>query len=125
MEPPMATRKNELRQQISVAVRELETMAGKSTADGFKQEVFDALKNKIADLKGQLDRVLEAESVVAALAAPVPGQERPGGTPPAPSGAHKLYATIKNFKDRKVAGQLVTAVDQAYTVGMWFKAAIF
>ena len=108
---------------MSKAADELETLAAKSEADGFKQDVYDALKEKIADLQKQLARVEEAEKVAASLATPVPGQDRM--TPRAPAKAAKLYSTIKNFKDRHVDGQLVRAVDQAYTAGMWFKAAIF
>ena len=40
-------KKHELRQQLGKAADELELMAGKSEADGFKQEVYDALKEKI------------------------------------------------------------------------------
>ena len=116
-------KKHELRQKLSKAVDELEAMAGKSEAEGFKQEIYDALTEKIADLKKQLDRVAEAEKIAAALATPVPGQDRM--TPRAPASAHKLYGKIKNFKDREIDGQVVRAVDQAYAAGMWFKATIF
>ena len=116
-------KKHELRQQLSKAADELESMAGKSEADGFKQDVYDALKEKIADLQLQLGRVEEAEKVAASLATPVAGQDRL--TPSAPASAHKLYGSLKNFKDREIGGQTVRAVDQAYTAGMWFKATIF
>jgi HK97 family phage major capsid protein len=115
-------KKHELRQALSKAADELEVYAAK-TGDDFKQEVYDALKEKIADLQAQLKRVEEAEKVAASLATPVPGQDRL--TPTAPPSAHKLYGEIKNFKDREIGGQLVRAVDQAYTAGMWFKATIF
>jgi HK97 family phage major capsid protein len=116
-------KKHELRQALSKAADELEAMAGKSEADGFKQDVYDALKEKIVDLQTQLGRVEEAEKVAASLATPVPGQDRM--TPSAPASAHKLYGTLKHFKDREIAGQTVRAVDQAYAAGMWFKATIF
>lgn len=116
-------KKHELRQALSKAADELEALAGKSEAEGFKQDVYDALKEKIADLQLQLKRVEEAEQVAASLATPVPGQDRM--TPSAPASAHKLYSTLKNFKDREIAGQTVRAVDQAYAAGMWFKATIF
>jgi HK97 family phage major capsid protein len=116
-------KKHELRQALSKAADELEAMAGKSEADGFKQDVYDALKEKIVDLQMQLGRVEEAEKVAASLATPVPGQDRM--TPSAPASAHKLFGSLKHFKDREVAGQTVRAVDQAYAAGMWFKAAIF
>ena len=116
-------KKHELRQALSKAADELESLAGKSEADGFKQDVYDALKEKIADLQTQLARVEEAEKVAASLATPVPGQDRM--TPSAPASAHKLYGTLKNFHDREIAGQTVRAVDQAYTAGQWFKATIF
>src|SRR5579872_1488132 len=116
-------KKHELRQALGKAVDELEAMAGKSEAEGFKQDVYDALKEKIEDLKKQLARVEDAEKIAANLATPVPGQERM--TPRAPAKAHKLYSSIKNFKDKEVDGQMVRAVDQAYTAGMWFKATIF
>lgn len=115
-------KKHELRQALGKAVDELEAMAGKSEAEGFKADVYDALKEKIADLKSQLARVEEAEKVAASLAAPVPGQDRL--TPSAPPSAHKLFGEIKNFKDREIAGQKVSAIDQAYTAGMWFKATL-
>jgi len=116
-------KKHELRQALSKAVDELELMAGKSEADGFKEDVYDALKEKIADLQKQLARVEEAEKVAANLATPVAGQERM--TPAAPASAHKFYGQLKHFKDQEVAGQTVRAVDQAYTAGMWFKATMF
>ena len=116
-------KKHELRQALSKAADELELMAGKSEADGFKQDVYDALKEKIADLQKQLLRVEEAENVAANLATPVAGQDRM--TPAAPASAHKFYGQLKHFKDQEVAGQVIRAVDQAYTAGMWFKATIF
>jgi hypothetical protein len=69
-------KKHELRQALSKAADELELMAGKSEADGFKQDVYDALKEKIVDLQSQLARVEEAEKVAANLATPVAGQDR-------------------------------------------------
>lgn len=114
---------HELRQQLGKAVDELEMMAGKSEADGFKQELYDALKEKIAELQGQVKRAEEARDMAANLASPVPGQDRM--TPSAPPSAHKMYGTLKNFRDREIGGVTVRAVDQAYTAGMWFKAAIF
>ena len=116
-------KKHELRQALSKAVDELEMMAGKSEAEGFVLDVYDALKEKIADLQTQLKRVDEAEKVAASLATPVPGQDRM--TPSAPASAHKLYGKLKNFADREIAGQLSRGVDQAYTAGQWFKATIF
>src|SRR5258708_34884210 len=116
-------KKHELRQAMSKAVTELELMAGKSEAEGFKQDVHDALVEKIADLKKQLERVEAAEKIAASLATPVPGQDRL--TPRAPARAHKLYSTLKHFHDKEIDGQRVSAVDQAYTAGMWFKATIF
>lgn len=116
-------KKHELRQALSKAVDELELMAGKSESEGFKQDVHDALIEKIADLKAQLVRVENAEKIAASLATPVPGQDRL--TPIAPASAHKLFGKIKNFQDREIAGQTVRAADQAYTVGQWFKATMF
>ena len=116
-------KKHELRQSLSKAVDELELMAGKSVDEGFKEDVYDALKEKIADLRTQLARVEDAEKVAASLATPVPGQDRL--TPSAPASAHKLFGSLKNFQAREIGGQKVSAVDQAYSAGMWFKAAIF
>jgi HK97 family phage major capsid protein len=116
-------KKHELRQALSKAVDELESMAGKSEAEGFKPDVYDALKEKIADLRAQLGRVEEAEKVAASLATPVAGQDRL--TPSAPASAHKLYGSLKSFADREIMGQTVRAVDQAYAAGMWLKATIF
>ena len=115
-------KKHELRQALSKAADELEAMAGKSEADGFKQDVYDALKEKFIDINKQLGRVEEAEKIAANLATPVPGQDRL--TPFAPPSAHKLYGTLKHFKDREIGGQVVRAVDQAYAAGMWFKATL-
>jgi HK97 family phage major capsid protein len=64
----------------------------------------------------------EAEDIARNLATPVPGQDRL--TPFAPPSAHKLYSTLKNFRDRTIEGKTVKAVDQAYTAGMWFKATL-
>lgn len=115
---------HELRQQLSKAVDELEAMAGKSEAEGFKQDVYDALKdNTIPELQKRIKQLEDAQKIAASLAAPVPGQDRL--TPSAPPSAHKLFGSLKNFKDREIAGQTVRAVDQAYAAGMWFKATIF
>ena len=116
-------KKHELRQALSKAVDELELMAGKSDADGFKADVYDALKEKISDLQAQIKRVEDAEKIAANLATPVPGQDRL--TPAAPASAHKLYGNLKNFKDREIGGQVIRGVDQAYAAGMWFKSTIF
>lgn len=116
-------KKHELRQALSKAVDELEAMAGKSEAEGFKQDVFDALEEKIADIRKQLERVERAEKVAASLAQPAANGDRM--TPKAPARAHKLYSSLKNFKDREIEGQTIRAADQAYTAGMWFKATIF
>jgi HK97 family phage major capsid protein len=115
---------HELRQQLSKAVDELEAMAGKSEADGFKQDVYDALKDgTIPELQKRIKQLEDAQAIARSLATPVPGQDRL--TPSAPPSAHKVYGSLKHFKDREVAGQTVRAVDQAYTAGMWFKATIF
>ena len=116
-------KKHEIRQALSKAVAELETMAGKSEAEGFKQDVHDALIEKIAELREQLGRAENAEKIAAALASPVPDQDRL--TPMAPPSAHKLYSSIKHFRDREINGRTIRAADQAYTAGMWFKATIF
>jgi HK97 family phage major capsid protein len=123
MEKPAMAKKHELRQALSKAVDELEILAGKTEAEGFKSEVYEALKSRINDIKTQLERVEEAEKVAAALATPVAGSNT--GTPFAPPSAHKLYGSLKNFRDREIGGRTVRAVDQAYTAGMWIKAALF
>src|SRR5690348_17130486 len=116
------SKKHELKQALGKAADELEAMAGKSTDEGFKQEIYDALTEKIVELNKQLGRVEEAEKIAANLATPVPGQDRL--TPFAPPSAHKLYGALKHFRDRKIEGRKVKAIDQAYTAGMWFKATI-
>lgn len=116
-------KKHEIRQALAKAVSELETMAAKSEAEGFKQDIHDALIEKIASLREQLQRVENAEKVAAALASPVPDQDRL--TPMAPPSAHKLYSSLKHFRDREINGRTIRAVDQAYAAGMWFKATIF
>jgi HK97 family phage major capsid protein len=117
------SKKHELKQALAKAADEIEALAAKSVADGFNEEVYEALKEKFAELQKQLGRVEEAEKIAANLATPMPGQDRM--TPMAPPSAHKLYGTLKNFKDREIAGRLIRAADQAYTGGMWFKATIF
>src|ERR1700730_12025510 len=116
------SKKHELKQALSKTSDEIEAMAGKSDDEGFKQEVYDALKEKFIDINKQLGRVEEAERIAANLATPVAGQDRL--TPFAPPSAHKLYGTLKHFRDREIEGKTVRAVDQAYTAGMWFKATI-
>lgn len=116
------SKKHEIKQALSKLADEIEAMAGKSEDEGFKQDIYDAMKEKFIDLNKQLGRVEEAEKIAANLATPVPGQDRL--TPFAPPSAHKLYGTIKHFKDRKIDGRKVKAIDQAYTAGMWFKATI-
>jgi HK97 family phage major capsid protein len=115
---------HELKQQLSKAVDELEAMAGKSEADGFKQDVYDALKDgTIPELQKRIKQLEDAQAIARSLATPVPGQDRM--TPTAPPSAHKVYGSLKHFKDREIAGVKSTAVDQAYTAGQWFKATIF
>jgi HK97 family phage major capsid protein len=116
------SKKHELKQALSKLSDEIEAMAGKSEDEGFKQDIYDALKEKFVDINKQIGRVEEAEKIAANLATPVPGQDRL--TPFAPPSAHKLYGTIKHFRDREIEGRMVRAVDQAYTVGMWFKATV-
>jgi hypothetical protein len=83
---------HELRQQLSKAVDELELMAGKSEADGFNQDVYDALKDTtIPALQAHIKRVEDSNKIAANLASPVAGQERM--TPAAPASAHKLYGS--------------------------------
>ena len=86
-------KKHELRLALSKAADELEAMAGKTEAEGFKQDVYDALKEKIADLQTQLKRVEEAEKVAASLATPVPGQDRL--TPSAPASCSAASRTSR------------------------------
>jgi HK97 family phage major capsid protein len=114
---------HELKAQLGAAVDQLEAMAGKSEADGFKEDVYEALKVEIAEIKQRISRAEEASTEARNLAQPVAGQDRM--TPTAPPSAHKLYGQIKNFQDREIDGQMVRAVDQAFTVGQWFKATIF
>ena len=117
------SKKAELKQKLGKLSDEIEAMAGKSEADGFKQDIYDALKDQFADVTKQLGRVEEAETIARNLATPVPGQDRL--TPTAPPSAHKLYGALKHFKDRVIDGRTVRAVDQAYVAGMWMKATIF
>jgi HK97 family phage major capsid protein len=119
----MATKKHELKQELAKISDEIEVMAGKSDADGFTEEIYEALKERFVDVTKRLGRVEEAETIARNLATPVAGQDRL--TPHAPLSAHKLYSSLKNFKDREIEGRTVRAVDQAYTAGMWFKATIF
>jgi HK97 family phage major capsid protein len=116
------SRKHELKQMLGKVSDEIEAMAGKSDEEGFKQEIYDALKERFVEINKQLGRVEEAEKIAANLATPVPGQDRL--TPFAPPSAHKLYGTLKHFRDREIEGRTIRAVDQAYTAGMWFKATI-
>jgi HK97 family phage major capsid protein len=117
----MSTKKHEIKAKLAKLADEIEVMAAKA-GDDFHEEVYNALKENFADVTKQLGRVEEAEAIARNLATPVPGQDRL--TPFAPPSAHKLYGTIKNFKDREIEGRTVRAVDQAYTAGMWFKATI-
>jgi HK97 family phage major capsid protein len=114
-------KKHEVKQQLSALSDEIEKMAGKS-GDEFKQDIYDALKEKFVEVTAQLGRVEEAETIARNLATAVPGQDRL--IPFAPPSAHKLYSTIKNFKDREINGRVVRAVDQAYTGGMWIRATL-
>jgi HK97 family phage major capsid protein len=117
------SKKHEIKQQLAKLSDEIEAMAGKSEDEGFKQDIYDAMKEKFIDINKQLGRVEEAEKIAANLATPVPGQDRL--TPFAPPSAHKLYGSLKNFKDREIEGRSVKAIDQAYTAGMWIKATLF
>lgn len=113
-------KKHELKLALSKAAEELATMAGKSDAEGFNQEIHDALEEKILELKKQLKRVEDAEKVAASLAQPSPDGNRL--TPRAPAKANRLYSSIKSFKDREIDGQMIRAADQAYLAGMWLRA---
>jgi HK97 family phage major capsid protein len=117
------SKKHELKQMLGKLVDEIEVMAGKSEEEGFKQDIYDALKEKMVDVTARLGRVEDAEKIASNLATPVPGQDRL--TPFAPPSAHKLFGTIKHFSDRVIEGKTVKAVDQAYTAGMWIKATLF
>ena len=117
------SKKHEIKQQLAKLSDEIEAMAGKSEDEGFKQDIYDAMKERFIDINKQLGRVEEAEKIAANLATPVPGQDRL--TPFAPPSAHKLYGSLKNFKDREIEGRTVKAIDQAYTAGMWIKATLF
>lgn len=117
------SKKHEIKQKLAKLSDEIEAMAGKTEDEGFKQDIFDALKETFIDVQKQLGRVEEAEVIARNLATPVPGQDRL--TPFAPPSAHKLFGSIKNFSDRVIEGKTVKAVDQAYTAGMWIKAALF
>lgn len=117
------SKKHEIKQKLAKLSDEIEAMAGKTEDEGFKQDIFDAMKETFIDVQKQLGRVEEAEAIARNLATPVPGQDRL--TPFAPPSAHKLYGTIKNFRDRTIEGKTVKAVDQAYTAGMWIKATLF
>ena len=119
----MTTKKHEIRQSLAKAVDELELMAGRSEADGFNQDVYDALVGKISELKQRLERTEQAEKIAAALASPSASPDRM--TPMAPPSAHKLYGEIRNFRDREVKGIMIKAIDQAYAAGMWFRATLF
>jgi HK97 family phage major capsid protein len=118
----MATKKHEVKQHLAALADEIEKMAGKSEDQGFKQDIYDALKEKFVEVTAQLGRVEEAETIARNLATAVPGQDRL--TPFAPPSAHKLFSTVKNFQDREIEGRMVRSVDQAYTAGMWFKATL-
>ena len=117
------SKKHEIKQKLSKLSDEIEAMAGKSEVEGFKQDIYDAMKETFTDLTKQLGRVEEAETIARNLATPVPGQDRL--TPTAPPSAHKLYGALKNFQDRVIDGRTVRAVDQAYVAGQWLKATIF
>jgi len=123
MKDDAMSKKFELKQALAKAAEELEAMAGKSEEDGFCEDVYDALRAKIDGLQTQISRVEAAEKIAANLAQPVPGNDRL--TPLAPPSAHKLYGKLKHFADREIEGRTVRALDQAYTVGQWFKATIF
>jgi HK97 family phage major capsid protein len=116
------SKKHEIKQRLSKLSDEIEAMAGKSEDEGFKQEIYDAMKDTFIDIQKQLGRVEEAETIARNLATPVPGHDRL--TPFAPPGAHKLFSTVKHFQDREIEGRMYRAVDQAYTAGMWFKATL-
>ncbi len=117
------SKKHEIKQRLAKLSDEIEIMASKSEADGFKQDIYDAMKEEFSEITKQLGRVEEAEVFARNLATPVPGQDRL--TPFAPPSAHKLYSTLKHFRDREIEGKTVRALDQAYTVGMWVKATVF
>lgn len=116
-------KKHEIKQLLSKTADEIEAMAAKSTDEGFKQEVFDVLKERFVELQKQLGRVEEAEQIARGLLVPASDADR--YTPVAPPSAHKLYSKLKHFRDREVGGKTIKAIDQAYTAGMWFRAALF
>jgi HK97 family phage major capsid protein len=115
-------KKHELRTELASATDALVVMAGKTAADGFDQDVYDALETKIADTRARITRVENAEKMAAALATPLAGQQNIK----VPAQARKRYSKLKAFKDHLgFDGQVIRAEDDAYAVGMWMKAALF
>jgi hypothetical protein len=68
------SKKHEIKQQLAKLSDEIELMAGKSEDEGFKQDIYDAMKEKFIDINKQLGRVEEAEKI----AATSPPRSRPG-----------------------------------------------
>lgn len=119
-------KKHELKQSLARATDELVSMAEKTEDEGFDQDVYSALEEKIGSLNGQIKRVEAAEKAAAALATPVAGQAANGGAFKVPAQARKRYSNLKAFKDRQAMdGSVVRAEDSAYAVGMWMKSTLF
>lgn len=114
-------KKHEIKAALAKAAEELEAMSGKSKDEGFKKELYEAVKEKIVDLNEQLGRVEEAEAIARRLATPAAGQ---GPIPRAPGNA-KMYGRVKNFKDDEFDGRTVRAKDQAFAAGQWYLATLF
>lgn len=121
----MATKKNELKAQLARASDQLVAMAGLTEDTGFDQEKYDLLDSTIGDLKKQLARVEAAEELQRSLATPSAASTETE-RPKAPASARKRYSKLIAFKDHVGPGNVqVRAEDEAYTVGMWLKAALF
>jgi hypothetical protein len=68
------SKKHEIKQKLAKLSDEIEAMAGKTEDEGFKQDIFDAMKETFIDVQKQLGRVEEAEAIARNLALPFPAR---------------------------------------------------
>jgi HK97 family phage major capsid protein len=115
------SKKHELKQALAKVCDEIEAMGGRADDEGFRQDVYDLLKERFVDLNKQIGRFEEAERIAANASQLLSGHSPHSA---APSGRMCIPTKIKNFWNTEVGGKAVSAADQAYVVGTWFKATI-
>lgn len=112
---------HELKQELADLGKELEAMAGKTDDEGFRKELYEAVKEKIEEGEKRLGRMEEAKRIASGMATRVDGQPNTGFDVP----LRAMNGRPKYFKDLSINGRTVSANEQAYAAGQFFLATIY